>query len=77
VLPVHDSPKPPPTRLSLSLGLINQARHGWFLVTGADKAEALARLREAAEPLLPAGTVRLDPGGLVWLVDRAAWGAEP
>lgn len=73
VLPVHDSPKPPPTRLSLSFDLINRARHALFLVTGADKAEALASIR-ASEPVLPAGTVRLEAGGLVWLVDEAAWG---
>jgi len=77
VLPVHDSPKPPPTRLSLSLELINQARHALFLVTGADKAEALASLRRRDEPALPAGTVRLAEDGLAWLVDEAAWGGKP
>jgi 6-phosphogluconolactonase len=73
VLPVHNSPKPPPTRLSLSLELINQARHVVFLITGADKAEALASLRRRDEPVLPAGTVDLDDGELLWLVDEAAW----
>jgi len=76
VLPVHDSPKPPPTRLSLSLELINQARHALFLVTGADKAEALVSLRRRDEPVLPAGTVDLDGGQLAWLVDEAAWGGK-
>lgn len=75
VLPVHNSPKPPSDRLSLSLELINQARNALFLVTGADKAEALADLRQPAGPVLPAGTVLLGDGGLVWLVDGAAWGA--
>ena len=74
VLPVHGSPKPPPTRLSLSLELINQAHHALVLVTGADKADALADLRRGAEPALPAGAVRLEAGGLAWLVDAAAWG---
>jgi 6-phosphogluconolactonase len=76
VLPVHDSPKPPPTRLSLSLELINQARHALFLVTGADKAEALAAIRNRVEPILPAGTVDLAGGGLAWLVDGPAWGGQ-
>ena len=76
VLPVHDSPKPPPIRLSLSLELINQARHVLFLVTGSDKAQALASLRSAGEPVLPAGRVELVKGRLVWLVDKAAWGAK-
>jgi 6-phosphogluconolactonase len=72
VLPVHDSPKPPPTRLSLSLELINLACSVFFLVTGADKADALACLRRGDEPVLPAGTVKLSAGELLWLVDEAA-----
>ncbi len=75
VLPVHHSPKPPPTRLSLSLEVINLARHALFLVTGLDKCEALSTLREYSVPLLPAGTVKLNEGELVWLVDEAAWGS--
>jgi len=74
VLPVHDSPKPPPTRLSLSLDVINQAHQVLFLVTGQDKAAALATLRNDSAPTLPAGTIELDKGELVWLVDEAAWG---
>ena len=74
VLPVHHSPKPPPTRLSLSLEVINQARHVLFLVTGHDKAEALSTIRQATKETLPAGTVQLEAGELVWLVDEAAMG---
>ena len=74
VLPVHHSPKPPPTRLSLSLDVINQAHLVLFLVTGPDKAAALATLHNDSVPTLPAGTVQLDEGELVWLVDEAAWG---
>jgi 6-phosphogluconolactonase len=72
VLPVHNSPKPPPTRLSLSLELINQARNVWFLVTGHDKAAALSSLRDPSTPALPAGTVQLAEGELIWWVDDAA-----
>jgi 6-phosphogluconolactonase len=72
VLPVHNSPKPPPTRLSMSFELINLARSVFFLVTGADKADALASLRRGDEPVLPAGTVNLSEGELLWLVDEAA-----
>ncbi|MCX7108769.1 MAG: 6-phosphogluconolactonase [Proteobacteria bacterium] len=74
VLPVHNSPKPPPTRLSLSLEIINQSRHVFFLVTGRDKAEALSSIRKASKETLPAGTVQLNAGELIWLVDQAAWG---
>jgi 6-phosphogluconolactonase len=73
VLPIHNSPKPPPTRLSLSLEVINHAHHALFLVTGADKADTLTALRQADQPILPAGAVSLAEGRLVWLVDEAAW----
>ncbi len=73
VLPVHGSPKPPPTRLSLSLEVINQARHVFFLVTSLDKAEALSSIRQADTETLPAGTVELKAGELLWLVDEPAW----
>lgn len=44
VVAVHDSPKPPPQRVSMSLPLICTAQHVWFVVAGADKAEAADRL---------------------------------
>lgn len=75
VLPVHASPKPPPERLTLSLDIINRARHVWFLATGADKSQALAELRGAKAPLLPANQVCPRGGQLLWLVDEAAWRA--
>ena len=48
VLGVQDSPKPPPVRVSMTLPLINAAHRVWFLVAGADKAEAVAAVRAAA-----------------------------
>ena len=62
---VHGAPKPPPDRVSLTLGCLRNARRVIFLVTGAEKAEALRRAQ--------AGQV---PAGLIpdaeWLVDQAA-----
>lgn len=72
VLPVHDAPKPPPTRLSLSLEVINLAHNVLFLVTGADKSEAISQIRDSSQPPLPAGQIQLDQGELVWLLDEAA-----
>lgn len=37
---VQDSPKPPPTRISLTFPALNGARRVWFVVAGADKADA-------------------------------------
>lgn len=45
---IHNSPKPPPTRVSLTLPVINYSERIWFLIAGADKAEATTRLREAS-----------------------------
>jgi 6-phosphogluconolactonase len=62
---VHDAPKPPPERLSLTLGALREARRVVVVVTGADKAEGL-RLAERGE--VPAGMIP----GAEYLVDRAA-----
>ena len=41
VIPERNSPKPPPERLSLTLGVINSSARVWLVVAGADKASAL------------------------------------
>ncbi len=61
----------PAWRLTLTLPVLNAARHVLFLVSGAEKAPTLARVH-AGEPL-PAGQVRPHQGELTWLVDRAAY----
>lgn len=38
---VHNSPKPPPERLSLTLPVINSSARVWLVVAGTDKASAL------------------------------------
>jgi 6-phosphogluconolactonase len=57
-------------RITLTLPVINAARQVTFLVSGATKAEPLARIR-AGEPL-PAVRVQPAGGKLTWLVDRQA-----
>lgn len=42
-IPVTDSPKPPPERITLSFEALNRSREVWFLVSGAAKAEVAAR----------------------------------
>ena len=41
VVPVRNSPKPPPERLSLTLPVINSSQRVWLVLAGADKASAL------------------------------------
>lgn len=43
VLAVHDSPKPPPTRISMGMSTLRRARQVLFVATGEEKAEAVAR----------------------------------
>ena len=62
---VHGAPKPPPDRVSLTLGCLRNARRVVFLVTGADKADAL---RAAQRGEVPAGLIP----NAEWLVDEAA-----
>jgi 6-phosphogluconolactonase len=70
---VHDAPKPPPDRLTLTLPVINAARAVLFMVQGASKRDALARVLRR-DPALPASHVQPVDGELRLIVDRAAAG---
>ena len=48
VIPVRNSPKPPPERLSLTLPVINSSARIWLVVAGADKASALGLILAGA-----------------------------
>lgn len=69
----HDSPKPPPARISLTFEAIRSARRVWTVVAGADKAEAVGRAFEDATPVaeIPAKNAR-GAEETVWHVDAAA-----
>ncbi len=43
VVAVPDSPKPPPERISLTFSALGRTRELWFVVAGADKADAVRR----------------------------------
>jgi 6-phosphogluconolactonase len=64
---VHDAPKPPPDRVSLTLGTLQAAHRVLVLATGADKAAAVAKAQRGD---VPAGMIPHAE----WLVDRAAAG---
>lgn len=49
VTAVTDSPKPPPERATLTLPAVHRSERVWFLVSGADKAEAAAALAAGAK----------------------------
>jgi 6-phosphogluconolactonase len=72
VVAVRDCPKPPPTRVSLTLPTIRTAAEVWLLVAGAAKAEAVGRaFGGAAEEELPAAGAR-GTARTLWMLDRAA-----
>ena len=71
VIGVRGAPKPPPERVSLSLPVLRDARFTLLLVTGAEKREALGRLRAGDRALPPA---RLGDGLDEVLCDPAAAG---
>lgn len=69
---VHDCPKPPPTRVSLTLECLERAREVWFLVSGADKADAVRRgVGGAPFATTPAAHVHGQERTL-WLLDADA-----
>lgn len=70
---VHDSPKPPPDRVSLTFECLARTRAVWFLVSGADKAQAVASaLADGVDRWdVPASGVRGSESTL-WLVDAPA-----
>jgi 6-phosphogluconolactonase len=73
VVPVS-VPKPPPDRLTFTPPLLNAARNILFLVTGADKADALHAVLEGPynPDEYPAQIVKPAHGEVVWMVDTAA-----
>lgn len=70
---VHDSPKPPPDRVSLTFEALERSRQVWFLVAGADKADAVAAAQapEADRWDVPASGVH-GAQATLWLIDVAA-----
>lgn len=64
-LGIHDSPKPPPERVTLTLPVLRAARRVLILATGAGKADAVAKAKRGE---VPSGMI----AGARWLIDREA-----
>ena len=64
---IHDSPKPPPQRVTMTFEAIRDAGRVIIIATGAGKAEAIAMARRGETP---SGMI----AGARWLIDRAAAG---
>lgn len=59
-LPVHDAPKAPPDRVTLTLPKLNQGRRLLLLATGASKAPMLARVIAGPDPAVPASLLNRE-----------------
>jgi 6-phosphogluconolactonase len=51
---VHDAPKPPPDRITLTIPVLRAARSVLFFVSGEEKAEAVDRMLGNPDPAVPA-----------------------
>jgi 6-phosphogluconolactonase len=62
----------PSERISLSLGVINNAKNICFLVTGKSKADAIKEIIEDKASALPAALVKPTQGTVLFVIDQAA-----
>jgi len=73
VVDVHNCPKPPPTRITLTMPAIASSQRVWLLVAGGEKAEAIAAIAQQDDPAQwPAAGVRGVQETIVFVDDAAA-----
>ncbi|MEJ5919806.1 6-phosphogluconolactonase [Corynebacterium sp. H78] len=73
VVAVHNCPKPPPTRVSLTMPAIAKADRVWLLVSGGAKAEAVRAISDGAAAVdWPAAGVRGRTETVVFVDEAAA-----
>jgi 6-phosphogluconolactonase len=74
IIPVTDSPKPPPNRISFTYRLINQARHVIIFALGESKAPVIAKVinNNPSRTEIPVIGVNPKSGELHWFLDTKA-----
>lgn len=70
---IEDSPKPPKQRITLTLPVLNNASHIFFIVTGKDKKSCLDDIRNNTSKS-PSSLVSPLDGDCIWFVDNDAYG---
>lgn len=63
---------PDEDRISMTLPLLNRARHVVFLVSGIEKSAVLQSVLTDPDIRFPAQAIKPSDGKLTWLLDRAA-----
>jgi len=76
ILPISDSPKPPPERITLSLPAVNNATKVVLVGLGESKAEVVKSVVTSGCDL-PCARVRNAHDGPTWVLDAAAAGLLP
>lgn len=77
VVPVRDSPKPPPERITMTRPVINSSKRVWMVLAGADKAAALGlALAGASYESVPAAGAK-GRKRTTFFVDQAAAAQVP
>ncbi|RNL85237.1 6-phosphogluconolactonase [Halostreptopolyspora alba] len=69
---VRGAPKPPATRVTLTLAAIRRAREVWLLASGEGKADAVRLARGEANPVRVPGAGARGHTRTLFLLDRAA-----
>jgi 6-phosphogluconolactonase len=77
VVAVRNCPKPPPTRVSLTLPAIRRAKEVWLMTTGSAKAAAVAMALDGAGEVQVPAAGALGQRRTLWLLDRAAAAKVP
>ncbi|KAL9058425.1 MAG: hypothetical protein Q9162_001720 [Coniocarpon cinnabarinum] len=73
VLPIEDSPKPPPKRITLSLPVVHAATRIAFVSTGAGKKDIIKQIfDEDSGRELPCGLVNQSGDKVSWFCDAPA-----
>lgn len=77
VVGVENAPKPPPSRVSLTLPAINTAQEIWMVVAGEDKAGAVGLALAGANPVQVPASGPAGRSRTLWLIDENAASRVP
>lgn len=80
VIPVHDSPKPPPDRISFSLHALKGVKSAIVFISGSSKAPIVAQIAQGDHSLpivVASQTIERAGGHVTWLIDRDAMALIP
>ena len=72
VVPIKDSPKPPPERVTLTLPVLNNSKAVVFVSTGEGKKEMIKNVLKDKKHSFPATRVIPTTGELYWIIDKPA-----